>query len=102
MKHRSNCPIARTLDILGDKWSLLVLRDSLVFDCRTFGDFASSDEHIPTNILSDRLKRLEAHGLLTRHPYQQNPERFEYRPTDQARAILPILKAIRDYGERYH
>lgn len=102
MDHRSNCPIARTLDVLGDKWSLLVLRDALVFNRRTFSEFARSEEHIPTNILSERLKRLVEHGLLTRQAYQQNPERFEYRPTEQAKAVLPVLKALREYGERYH
>ena len=99
LQHRSICPIARTLDVLGDKWTLVVMRDALYFDRRTFADFANSKEHIPTNLLSDRLKRLVSHGFLEKVRYQKNPERFEYAPTAKGEAIKPILKSMRQFGE---
>ena len=101
MADRSSCPIARSLDLLGDKWTLLILRDVLVFDRRTYSEFASSSEHIPSNLLAERLKRLVASGLLEKVPYQQNPERFEYLPTTKGRAIRPVLKALRHYSETF-
>ncbi|MBT5054654.1 MAG: helix-turn-helix transcriptional regulator, partial [Gammaproteobacteria bacterium] len=61
---RSPCPIARTLDLFGDKWTLVVMRDALFFDCRTFADFANCSEKIPTNLLAERLKRLVLIGML--------------------------------------
>jgi len=101
MSDRSNCPIAKSLDLLGDKWTLLILRDALVFNRRTYSEFARSPEHIPTNLLAQRLKRLVASGLLEKVAYQQNPERFEYLPTDKGRAIRPVIKALRHYGETF-
>jgi DNA-binding HxlR family transcriptional regulator len=101
MSDRSSCPIARTLDLLGDKWTLLILRDALVFNRRTYSEFAGSPERIPTNLLAQRLKRLVASGLLEKVAYQQNPQRFEYLPTAKGRAIRPIIKAMRNYGETY-
>jgi len=61
---RSVCPIATTLDLLGDKWTLLVVRDLLFVGKRRFGEFLESPEGIPTNILTDRLRRLEEHGVV--------------------------------------
>ena len=101
MSDRLSCPIARTLDLLGDKWTLLVLRDAVVFKRRTYSEFASSPEQIPTNLLAERLKRLVASGLLEKVAYQQNPERFEYLPTAKGRAIRPVIKALRNYGEAF-
>ena len=100
IRHRSRCPIARTLDLLGDKWTLVVMRDALYFNCRTFADFSNRMEHIPTNILADRLKRLVEHGLLTKVAYQQNPQRFEYLPTAEGREVRPILRAMKAFGEQ--
>ncbi len=96
---RSPCPIANTLDILGDKWTLLVVRD-LFAGKSTYGDFQSSPEGIPTNILADRLKRLAAHGMIEKEPYQQNPVRYAYRLTNSGRSLAPVLKAMVDWGNR--
>ncbi|MEM7016096.1 MAG: helix-turn-helix domain-containing protein [Pseudomonadota bacterium] len=101
MKYRSHCPIARTLDVLGDRWTLVVMRDALLLGCRTFAEFESGKENIPTNQLSDRLKRLVELGLLEKVAYQQHPARFKYVPTEQGEAVRPILKSLREFGEEY-
>jgi DNA-binding HxlR family transcriptional regulator len=94
---RSPCPIANTLDILGDKWTLLVLRD-LFAGKSTYGELQSSPEGIPTNILAERLKRLAAHGIIEKEPYQQNPVRYAYRLSRTGRSLGPVLKAMLDWG----
>lgn len=90
---RSPCPIAATLDVLGDRWSLVVVRDMLVGK-RRFGEFLQSPEGIPTNILADRLRRLEAAGVITKRAYQQRPVRYQYALTAKGRALLPVLQAM--------
>ena len=76
MDRRSNCPIACTLDIIGDKWTLLVLRDLFVFKKSRFEQFLDSPEKIATNILTDRLQRLEKAGLVTQAPYGNHRSRM--------------------------
>jgi DNA-binding HxlR family transcriptional regulator len=100
MEYRSSCPIARSLDVIGDRWTLLIMRDALLFERRTFADFAGSPEHIPTNLLADRLKKLVNLGLLEKIPYQDKPLRYEYVPTDVGQRIKPLLCAMRDYGQQ--
>lgn len=90
---RSGCPIANTLDLVGDRWSLLIVRD-MVNGKRRYGEFLESPERIPTNILAERLKRLVAAGLADRQPYQQRPARYEYRLSGKGRALLPVLQEI--------
>src|ERR1700747_3047816 len=94
---RSLCPIANTLDLLGDRWSLLVIRD-LFLGKRRFGDFLTSTEHIPTNILTERLKRLQAAGLIETVPYSEHPPRHEYQLTERGRSLEPVLDAVGDWG----
>lgn len=94
---RSACPVASFLDIIGDKWTLLVIRD-LFAGARRYGEFLSGPERMTTNILADRLKLLEAEGLIERSPYQQNPVRYEYALTEKGRAIRPVLQAVSDWG----
>jgi len=94
---RSPCPIAVTLDLVGDKWSLVIVRDMLVGK-RRYGEFLASPEGIPTNILADRLKRLEACGLVSKRPYQDHPPRHEYDLTPSGVALLPVLQAISRWG----
>ena len=79
---RSYCPITNSLDILGDKWTLLVIRD-LVLGKRRYREFMSSSERIASNILADRLKHLEASRIVTRRAYQKNPPRYEYVLTEK-------------------
>src|SRR5579862_1405170 len=83
---RSMCAIANSLDILGDKWTLLVVRD-LLHGKRTYGELAHSPEGIPTNILADRLKRLEGAGIIAGTPYQERPVRYAYALTPKGRAL---------------
>lgn len=94
---RSPCPIACTLDILGDRWTLLVLRDLFLGKSR-FDEFLASPERISTNILSDRLRRLQAHGMLRRIPYDSRRKRMQYELTERGRSLAPVLKAVRRWG----
>jgi DNA-binding HxlR family transcriptional regulator len=98
---RSMCPIANLLDIVGDKWTLLVVRDLLLLNKRRYGEFQNSPEAIPTNILADRLKRLEAAGLVKKEFYQDNPPRAEYFLTRKGADLGPILKAMGLWGKQY-
>ncbi|NCF45907.1 MAG: transcriptional regulator [Proteobacteria bacterium] len=98
---RSACPVSRSLDLMGDKWTLLIMRDALIFDRRTFADFAASSERIPTNLLSQRLKKLVATGLLERRPYHDKPLRYEYIPTALAADLRPVLTALEVFGRRH-
>jgi len=95
---RSDCAVAGTLDLLGDRWSLLVIRDLLGDRALRYGDFLEAPEGIPTNTLADRLKRLEAHGLIERRRYQAHPPRDEYRLTAKGRSLGPVLDAIANWG----
>lgn len=90
---RSACPVAVGLEVLGDRWTLLVLRDLFMGKSR-FGDFLESPEGIPTNTLADRLKRLEDVGMVERQPYQERPVRYRYRLTERGSDTLPILQAL--------
>ena len=97
---RSACAVANSLDILGDKWSLLVVRD-LLHGKRTYGEFTDSPERIPTNILAERLKRLESAGILTRTPYQQRPVRYAYALTPKGSALGEVLLAFVRWGKQH-
>ena len=94
---RSPCPVACALDILGDRWTLLIIRDLYLGRSR-FRDFANSPEGIPTNILSERLERLLAHEIIAQIPASDGSKRLAYSLTPKGHALLPILKAIRDWG----
>ena len=97
LARRSVCPITNTLDVLGDKWTLLVIRD-MFLGKKTYGEFLASPEGIPTNILADRLKRLEQHGIIDRTPYQQSPVRYAYRLTSKGQQLSPVINAIIEWG----
>lgn len=97
---RSACAIANSLDIVGDKWSLLVVRD-LLLGKRTFGELASSPERIPTNILAERLERLEAAGIIVATPYQERPIRHAYTLTPKGRALGDVLLALVRWGKQH-
>ena len=97
---RSPCPIASALDVVGDKWSLLVVRDMLRGK-QTYNDLLASPERIPTNLLAERLERLERAGLISRSAYQQKPVRYAYVLTDKGKALGDVLKAYVQWGKRY-
>jgi DNA-binding HxlR family transcriptional regulator len=97
---RSRCPIATSLDVLGDRWSLVIIRDMIVGK-RRFGEFLASAERITTSVLADRLAHLESAGLVKRSAYQRHPERFEYALTHQGMALLPLLQEFCRWGNRY-
>jgi DNA-binding HxlR family transcriptional regulator len=90
---RSPCPIATTLDLAGDKWTFVIVRDMLTGKSR-FGEFLTSPEAIPTNILTERLRRMERTGLLVRSAYQTHPPRYEYHLSKKGTALLPILQEM--------
>jgi DNA-binding HxlR family transcriptional regulator len=98
---RSRCPIAGALDLVGDRWTLLVMRDLLFYDKRRFADFLASPEGIATNILTDRLQRLERCGLVERRRYLERPSREEYRPTTRAWELVPVLRELIRWGQRH-
>ena len=97
---RSACAVANSLDILGDKWSLLVVRD-LLHGKRTYGELVDSPERIPTNILAERLKRLEGAGIIVATAYQQRPVRYAYSLTPKGSALGEVLLAFVRWGKQH-
>jgi len=90
-RRRSNCPISFALDVFGDRWTLLVIRDLLFKGKRHYQDFCESEEGIATNVLADRLKRLEATGLITRDVAARNAGGVTYHLTTKGRDLAPML-----------
>lgn len=98
---RSCCPLTNALDVFGDKWTLLIIRD-LVLGKKRYQEFLSSPEKIASNILADRLKKLEASGLISRRPYQQNPVRYECFLTAKGESLSPVLTAIISWSQEHY
>ena len=96
-KNRSVCPVACTLDLIGDKWTLLIVRDMLLGKSH-FKEFLSSPEKIATNILSERLGRLMEHGVIEQYPSESNLGRDAYRLTKKGKALKPVLKSMLAWG----
>src|SRR5919112_1114607 len=94
-----HCSIARALEVLGDRWTLLVIRDAFL-GLRRFDDF-QRDLGIARNVLADRLGRLVDEGILERHAYQERPERFEYRLTEKGADLWPVLISLMKWGDRH-
>ena len=93
------CPVARALDIIGERWTLLIIRDLLRLGPRKFADFEASLEGISPNTLSARLKHLEDRGAITKRLYEQYPPRAEYVLTERGRQLGPVLLALKKWGE---
>lgn len=91
LEHES-CPVARSLSAIGDRWTLLILRDCFL-GIRRFDDFQTS-LGITRHVLADRLKALEAKGLLRRVQYQERPPRFEYRLTETGKDLFPVMVSL--------
>lgn len=96
---RTDCPIARSLGILGDRWTLLIVRDLYLDGACRFSDFERSVGGASPAVLSNRLKRLENAGLVTRRFYSQHPPRAEYLLTDAGKRMGPVLAALREFGQ---
>ena len=96
-----SCPVARTLDLIGERWTILILRDLLLQGARRYQDFQESLAGIAPNTLSARLKDMEAQGLISRRLYSEHPPRLEYELTDKGRSLGPILKALREWGQKH-
>ncbi|MCX6857921.1 MAG: helix-turn-helix domain-containing protein [Verrucomicrobia bacterium] len=94
---RSPCPVSCALDIFGDRWTLLVIRD-LILGRNRFKDFLASPEGIPTNILTDRLKRLLERSIVTQVSSSESSKHLAYQLTEKGHALLPIVKAMKDWG----
>lgn len=97
---RSRCAVACTLDLVGDKWSLLVVRDLLRGNV-TYGELQQSPEGIPTNILADRLKKFEEAGLIAKSAYQEHPVRYAYELTEKGKALGDVLLAFVRWGTKH-
>jgi DNA-binding HxlR family transcriptional regulator len=98
---RSSCPITVMLDTLGDKWTLLVIRD-LVLGKKRYQEFMASPEKIASNILANRLAKLETAGIIARRAYQQKPARYEYLLTKKGKGLSPVLEAIVVWGKKHY
>jgi DNA-binding HxlR family transcriptional regulator len=99
-KLRSSCAVASTLDLVGDKWSLLVVRD-LLNGKSTYGEILQSPEGIPTNILADRLVRLEEAGIIESAAYQERPVRYAYTLTPKGRDLGDVVLALVRWGRKH-
>lgn len=97
---RSACPVSRTLDVLGDRWSLLVVRD-LMRGKRRFAEFLESKEGIPTNTLAERLKRLVRAGIVQSVRYSERPPRVEYHLTSKGEDLRPMIRAMVEWGVQH-
>jgi DNA-binding HxlR family transcriptional regulator len=96
-----SCPVARTLDIIGERWTILIIRDLLLEGPRRFLDFEASLQGISPNTLSARLKTLEDAGIVERRFYEQHPPRAEYVLTPKGRELGPVMRALRDWGSKH-
>ncbi len=95
------CPVARTLDIIGERWTILILRDLFLDGPCKFQDFERSLTGISATTLSARIKTLEAHGIVARKFYTNHPPRAEYVLTDKGRTLGPMLKMMLDWGTKH-
>jgi DNA-binding HxlR family transcriptional regulator len=98
---RSCCPIACSLDLIGDRWTLLVIRDMLFFGKQRFEEFLESPERISTNILANRLKLLEDSGLVEKRPYSNHSRRMNYHLTEKGKSLEPVLRGITAWGLKH-
>ncbi|SMC62929.1 winged helix-turn-helix transcriptional regulator [Pedobacter nyackensis] len=101
IKMRSSCPISSSLDIWGDKWSLLIVRDLMFSKQCTYGDFLKSDEKIATNILASRLQMLETNGIIIKQDHPQSKAKVLYKLTQKGIDLLPVMIEINLWADKY-
>ena len=99
-RYGQRCPVAKSLEVVGDRWTLLLVRD-LLPGARRFQDLVASLPGIPPNLLSERLKRMEEHGLVARRFYSEHPPRAEYVLTAKGKELGKIVGALADWGARH-
>jgi DNA-binding HxlR family transcriptional regulator len=102
IEFRSTCPISTALDIFGDKWSLLIIRDLVFNEKSTYGEFLNSEEKIATNILADRLALLEAGGIISKHSHPEHKLKVLYKLTQKGLELIPVLIEIIAWSEKHH
>ncbi|AYN06554.1 helix-turn-helix domain-containing protein [Flavobacterium sp. 140616W15] len=100
-KKRSDCPVSCSLDVWGDKWSLLIVRDLMFSKQCTYGDFLKSDEKIATNILASRLQTLEANGIISKSDHPESKAKVLYKLTPKGIDLVPIMIEINLWAEKY-
>lgn len=100
-KFRSGCPVSISLDVFGDRWSLLIVRDLMVRGYRTFKEFRESGEGIATNILTDRLRKLESAGMIIAEAQEQDKRRVNYYLTEKGIDLAPVLLELLVWGSRH-
>ena len=100
-KRRSGCPVSISLETLGDRWSLLIIRDLMVRGLRTFKDFLQSGEGIATNVLADRLRKLEASGIITAEAEGSDRRRVNYQLTEKGIDLAPVVLELLIWGARH-
>lgn len=100
-KFRSSCLIASALDLIGDKWSLLIVRDMLMHQKKTFKEFASSDEKVATNLLSSRLKLLESLDVISKRKLNSNKKENIYLLTDKGIDLAPLIMELVLWSDKY-
>jgi DNA-binding HxlR family transcriptional regulator len=100
-KRRSGCPVSISLDILGDRWSLLIVRDLMVRGLRSFKEFQESGEHIASNILADRLRKLEGAGIISAEEQARDRRRISYRLTEKGIDLAPVLLELLIWGAEH-
>src|SRR5262245_10487504 len=100
-ERRSDCPVSYSLDIFGDRWTLLVVRDIVFTGKRRFREFLASEEGIASNILADRLKTLECCGIVSRRPDPQHAAKVIYALTEKGKDLIPALLELRRWGAKY-
>jgi DNA-binding HxlR family transcriptional regulator len=98
---QEDCPVARALDVIGERWSLLILRDLFRKGPLRFQELESGLEGIAPNTLSARLKALEGQGVIATRLYEKHPPRYEYFLTEKGNALGPVIKALYAWGEKY-
>src|ERR1700733_4762684 len=101
-KQRSECPISYSLDVLGDKWTLLILRDMIFANKSSYGEFLQSAEKIATNILADRLSILESQGIVNKNVASDKKSKYTYSLTEKGISLLPVIMEITIWGAAFN
>lgn len=100
-KRKTGCPIAYALDTFGDRWTLLIIRDMVLRGAKTYGEFIEAGEGIATNVLADRLRRLEAEGIIRKSRDPENRRKFNYAPTKKGLGLIPVMIEMILWSAKY-